>query len=672
MALTQSAEPTNSFAATTTGQSLTGTSGNDKLVAPGQAGASGSTLYGGLGDDSYYVHSTKDIIVEKSGEGTDTAYSDYVYSLPAYVENLVLTGNLPVMATGTSGNNIIKGNIAGNLIDGAAGNDELTGGGGHDIFNIAGNDIIMDFGVDDHVNLGTFSSYTSIDQIKAAMTQKGADVVLKLTANDSVTFKNFDTSSFSSSHFLLRNQVSSYTQSFSDEFDTLSQNLGTGSTGTWYPLYPRADIAGHSTVDHGSIQYFTFKGDIDAFGNPVTVDPFSVQDGVLKITMDSVAPEDQAKYSGFQYTSGMINTIGSFSQTYGYFEIRAKLAAGQGVHDAFWMLPIDGSWPPELDIVEQRGSDPTQVIGVAHATMDDGRDLTYSKQLTVATATTEFHTYGLDWEPDFLTWYIDGVPVRTMPTWPGMDKPMYMIANLGGGGAWSGNPNSTTPLPATMEIDYIRAYASANTVEKGVPFDTVGTDGKDILFGTALNDILNGGLGDDQLFGGAGNDTLTGGGGMFDLLEGGFGDDTYLVLTEADKPQEGANKGIDTVRTTLSSYTLPVNLENIVYIGSGSVTLTGNQDDNVMQGGDGGATLSGSAGNDLLLGGLGNDWLSGGDGDDAAYGGAGSDTLRGNSGNDRLYGEDGDDLLKGDEGNDILDGGMGNDNLQGGSGEDTL
>ena len=89
--------------------------------------------------------------------------------------------------------------------------------------------------------------------------------------------------------------------------------------------------------------------------------------GVLTISMNKVAPGDETKIYGYSYTSGNIDSIGSFHQTYGYFEVRAKLAAGQGLHDAFWLLPMDGTWPPELDIVEQRGSDPTHVINGVHS-----------------------------------------------------------------------------------------------------------------------------------------------------------------------------------------------------------------------------------------------------------------------------------------------------------------
>src|SRR4030095_7896236 len=71
-----------------------------------------------------------------------------------------------------------------------------------------------------------------------------------------------------------------------------------------------------------------------------------------------------------------------------------------------------------------------------------------------------YHTYGVDWEPDYITYYFDGQQVFKAPTPADMNEPMYMIANLAVGGYWPGNANSTTPFPAQMKIDYIRAYSN--------------------------------------------------------------------------------------------------------------------------------------------------------------------------------------------------------------------
>tara|TARA_R110000868_G_scaffold411656_1_gene706919 strand:- start:10955 stop:14185 length:3231 start_codon:yes stop_codon:yes gene_type:complete len=661
-----SSTPILTFTATSDGATLTGTGFADRLIGYGKPGSGSGTLIGGLGDDTYVVHSQKHRIIETAGAGIDTVLSDWGYTLGDNLENLTLTGTSTNSAIGNGLDNIIIGNANKNVIDGGLGNDELSGGAGNDLFFVAGHDTITDFTRGDRLNLQAYGQFTSFAQVQAALSKVGTDTLLTLSATDSVRLTGVSANTLTADSFVLKNQISSYRPAFADNFDSFKLNLGTGSTDNWYPLFPRTGLAGHTTVDHGSVQYFTYPEDTGTYGKPVGINPFSLDKGVLTITMDVVPEADRSKIYGYAYSSGNLASIGSFHQTYGYFEIRAQLAAGQGVHDAFWLLPMDGSWPPELDIVEQRGLDPTHVINGVHA-----NDTTSSSTFLVTTATTQFHTYGLDWEPDYLTWYIDGVAVRTMPTPAGLDKPMYMLANLGGGSPWAGKPDATTPFPVHMQIDYIKAYASANTVEKGVPVDKVGTSGNDILYGTSLGDTLNGGAGNDKIYAGAGNDTLSGGGGN-DLLDGGFGDDTYIIISSSDTISEGGEKGNDVIKTALAQYTLPLNTEVLIYTGTGVFNGAGNIEDNVIQGGNAGGTLSGGDGNDVLHGGAGADFLNGGEGNDTAHGYGGADSLRGNAGDDVLYGEAGADLLKGDDGNDVIDGGDGDDNLQGGLGLDRL
>ncbi|RZJ87270.1 MAG: calcium-binding protein, partial [Brevundimonas sp.] len=128
----------------------------------------------------------------------------------------------------------------------------------------------------------------------------------------------------------------------------------------------------------------------------------------------------------------------------------------------------------------------------------------------------------------------------------------------------------------------------------------------DLLFGSAGDNVLSGGLGADILLGLDGNDTLIGGSGAANTLQGGQGDDIYVV-TANDTITEFANQGTDTVRTTQTGYTLGANLEILEYSGSGVFHGTGNALDNVITGGDGNDTLVGGGGNDTLNGGLGTD-----------------------------------------------------------------
>jgi Ca2+-binding RTX toxin-like protein len=197
--------------------------------------------------------------------------------------------------------------------------------------------------------------------------------------------------------------------------------------------------------------------------------------------------------------------------------------------------------------------------------------------------------------------------------------------------------------------------------------------------------------------GGAGNDTLNDGGGAgVDKLVGGAGNDTYVVSVAGDIIIEDAGGGTDKVSTTLTSYTLGANLENLDYTGAAAFTGTGNELANNINGGAGADTLDGGvnakgAGVDTLVGGAGNDtYLVRNVGDVVTEaGGGGTDTVQSfldtytlaanvenltyaGTGNFTGTGNNLSNTITGGKGNDTLDGGPGgNDTLIGGAGNDT-
>ncbi|HEY8614652.1 glycoside hydrolase family 16 protein [Phenylobacterium sp.] len=184
------------------------------------------------------------------------------------------------------------------------------------------------------------------------------------------------------------------------------------------------------------------------------LDPFTVRDGVLEIRADRAPAHAVQHLGGFRYVSGLITTQPSFSQTYGYFEMRARLPRGKGVWPAFWMLPLDLSWPPEIDIMESVG-DPSTVYVTAHSNHVKGQGV------EVKVDPEAFNTFAVSWDKDQLVWFVNGREVKRQPTPADMHKPMYLLANIALGGSWAGEPDETTPFPARMQIDYIRAYRFA-------------------------------------------------------------------------------------------------------------------------------------------------------------------------------------------------------------------
>ncbi|PAP94317.1 family 16 glycosylhydrolase [Mesorhizobium wenxiniae] len=436
------------YSATNSGPTLYGSTSNDSMYGDGSVTV---TMYGGKGDDIYYLYDPKNKAVERPGEGVDTISTWMSYKLPANFENLTVTGDKRY-AIGNELNNIITGGSGQQTLDGLRGDDVLKGGSGADIFVVNpgnGSDLILDFGATDTVRVGSYG-FTSFEEVRANMVQSGANVRLNLSDSEFLVFANKTIGEFTASQFKLAVDRSALELTFSDEFDTL--DLWNGSSGTWDSNFWWGAANGSSLTSNKELQWY-----IDTNYAPTSsVNPFSVEDGVLTITA-ARAPEAIRPYiNNYQYTSGLLTTYESFAQTYGYFEIRADMPEKQGVWPAFWLLPADGSWPPELDVVEMVGQDPNKLILTGHSN-ETGTHTKVSSTAYVAD-TAGFHTYGVLWTEDELVWYFDDVEVARAATPADMHEPMYMLVDLAVGGM-AGTPADGLATPAEMQIDYIHAYA---------------------------------------------------------------------------------------------------------------------------------------------------------------------------------------------------------------------
>ncbi len=185
---------------------------------------------------------------------------------------------------------------------------------------------------------------------------------------------------------------------------------------------------------------------------------YAVSNGSLKIW-----PQRDASGKFFNRT---IDTDGKYYQTYGFFEIEAKLPIGKGTWPAFWLFNHIGTRRPEIDVMEAyAGGGPNSGWSDAnfHPTayaatiwIDAGK-LGGTKTMVTSDLSAAFHKYALKWEAGVQTFYFDGKPVFSKAV--AMPDPMYLMLDLWYGSA-SGQPDNTTPtgIANSYEVNYVRAW----------------------------------------------------------------------------------------------------------------------------------------------------------------------------------------------------------------------
>ncbi|MFB8210157.1 discoidin domain-containing protein [Streptomyces sp. NPDC056010] len=247
-----------------------------------------------------------------------------------------------------------------------------------------------------------------------------------------------------------------------------------GSANAAYPALPK---------DPGGAYTTTFFDDFTGSGldrdkwrvvrtgtemNPVNGESQAYVDSADNIRTENGALVLQSKYckgctqtpaGTFDFTSGRIDTNTKFDFTYGKVSARMKLPVGDGFWPAFWMLGSDVdnpdvSWPGsgETDIMENIGyGDWTSSALHGPGYSADGN---IGKQQTYANGgrADEWHTYGVEWTPEGMTFTVDDRVVQTTSRsklestrgkWV-FDHNQYVILNLALGGAYPAGWNKVT------------------------------------------------------------------------------------------------------------------------------------------------------------------------------------------------------------------------------------
>jgi beta-glucanase (GH16 family) len=174
-----------------------------------------------------------------------------------------------------------------------------------------------------------------------------------------------------------------------------------------------------------------------------------------------------------EYESARIKTQGKFAVTYGKIAARLKIPHGQGMWPAFWMLGTDLAavgWPNcgEIDVMENIGREPELVHGTIHGPGYSGaKGISHEYALPGRPPLSpDFHEYAIEWKPGAITFYLDDHPYATVTPhdlpkgtrWV-YDHSFFLLLNLAIGGAWPGNPDTTTQFPQSLIVDWVRVWS---------------------------------------------------------------------------------------------------------------------------------------------------------------------------------------------------------------------
>lgn len=269
---------------------------------------------------------------------------------------------------------------------------------------------------------------------------------------------------------------------FKDDFDTPSVSLtGKDVDGTqlnWNRIEYQSNNVGsgwrtYQSIDEDLVQY-NDDGTVTLWGKK----------GTYSNEKNSTATE--IVYEDNTYACGGIFTNKTFSFQYGYVEVKAKFDSVQGVWPAIWMMPVsnDGyGWPynGEIDIMEHLNYD-SKVYQTLHFWRDSGKGdnnpgVNGGTGATID-GTNDWHAYGMEWQPDSISFYIDGEKTGTLYAadyiyWPYAreNNEFYLKIDQQIGGSWvegSGeggiDGDKLASDGAALTLDYVNVYSAQDAV----------------------------------------------------------------------------------------------------------------------------------------------------------------------------------------------------------------
>lgn len=595
---------------------LRGGGGNDLL----DGGAGADRLIGGAGNDTYRVDDGGDVVVELSGEGTDTVESTaYSYTLSDNIEQLVLVeGSSAHEGIAGTGSQTLTGNSNGNRLDGGAGVDTMIGGLGNDTYVVDH----MDDVIVEHEDEGTDTVESSISYTLGATLEK---LTLLGTANLNATGNSGDN--------VIRGNAGN------------NQIVGGAGADTLYggegDDYYVAVSASDRVLEYEDEGFDTIER---VFETSLVLDA-NVENLILG---GGITTGNGNELDNTITGNAGDNTLGGWEgdDVLHGLDGNDNLFGGNGIDALYGGIGndyLDGG--AGVDHLEGGAGNDVYIV-------DDSNDVVVEAAGggTDQVQTTASYTLSANIENLFLrgSAAVDG-------TGNALDN--YIAGNSATNEIHGGGGNDT--IVGGGGDDFL----IGGTGDDKYVFDA--SSGSDVI------DNSDGGF--DGVF-------FTNGITRERLSFSRDGDDLLISIDASSTPAVrvlnhflGGNAAIDYVQPDGGFYLPTSEINQIVAGGS-----TGDEYDQVIDGTVAGEQLAGSSGKDLIKGLAGDDQLFGMGGNDTLHGGDGDDYLAGGSGNgagsgnDRLEGGAGNDTLAGEDGNDTLIGGAGDDSYVYTSGQDVI
>lgn len=242
---------------------------------------------------------------------------------------------------------------------------------------------------------------------------------------------------------------SAWTCSFDDEF-----NGSRLDTTKW--------VAATSFVTGASTMYACYVN------TPQTV---AENNGALHLSVVKVSKPVNcpAGFAPTYYAAGSVSTYHLFSQQYGRYEarIRAQASSTSGLNETFWLYPDDryttvsGTDTGEMDISQQFSNDPANTYPFLHYAVNgvSGAWVPGTNMAACAAPRGVWNTYDLTWTPTTITISVNGTTclVNTSAD-PALEVRDVIAFTQALGADNLDAPSSSTTIPATMDIDYVRVW----------------------------------------------------------------------------------------------------------------------------------------------------------------------------------------------------------------------